>query len=112
MSDNADGLWGKRRHQLQLTWRSGIGVTADGNVVVVGGDQMTLTALAEALARAGAVRGMQLDIHNKQVTINLFQPAPGTSTAVTATKLLPAMPKSARRYLEPDQRDFFAVFVR
>jgi hypothetical protein len=112
LRDNADGLWGTRRNQLQFTWRSGIGVTADGNVVVVAGDKLTLSALAEALTRAGAVRGMQLDIHTGQVTVNLFAPRPGTLTGVDAFKLVDAMPQPATRFLAADQRDFFAVFVR
>jgi hypothetical protein len=112
LKDNADGLWGKRKHQLQFTWRSGVGVTADGNLVLVAGDKMTLTAIATALADAGAVRGMQLDIHTQQVTVNLFQPVATSSTAVMATKLLPNMPRPASRFLGADQRDFFAVFVR
>lgn len=106
------GRYGKPKHQLQFTWRSGIGVTADGNVVFVAGDKMTMSALANALADAGAVRGMQLDIHTKQVTATLFAPVPGSTTAVTGTKLLPKMPKPTTRFLSTDQRDFFAVFVR
>jgi len=112
LKHNADSKWGRRRHQLQLTWRSGVGVTADGNFVVVAGDKMSLTALAEALSRVGAVRGMQLDIHTGQVAVNLFQPARGEPTRVTATKLLPQMPRPATRFLTADDRDFFAVFAR
>jgi hypothetical protein len=112
LRDNADGLWGKRKHQLQYTWRSGIGITADGNIVVVAGNKLTLTALADALTRAGAVRAMQLDIHTGQVTVNLFTPHAGSDTRVDATKLADAMPKPATRFLKADQRDFFAVIVR
>jgi hypothetical protein len=112
LRDNVDGRWGKRKHQLQYTWRSGIGVTNDGNVVVVAGNKLTLTALADALTRAGAVRAMQLDIHTGQVTVNLFTPHAGSDTRVDATKLVDAMPKPATRFLKADQRDFFAVFVR
>ncbi len=112
LQHNADGRWGSPRHQLQITWRSGVGVTADGDLVVVAGDHLTLTALANALTSAGAVRGMQLDIHTRQVTVNLFQPVAGTATAVTATELLPDMPTSPTRFLGVDHRDFFAVFVR
>jgi hypothetical protein len=112
LRDNADGAWGIRRHQLQYTWRSGIGVTSDGNIVVVTGSKMTLTALAEALTRAGSVRAMQLDIHTGQVTVNLFTPQVGSNSLVDATKLVDAMSKPATRFLESDQRDFFAVFVR
>jgi hypothetical protein len=112
LKSNTDGLWGTRRQQLQVTWRSGAGVTANGDLVVVAGNHLTLTALATALADAGAIRAMQLDIHPGQVAVNLFQPIAGTASAVSATKLLPDMPKPATRFLGTDQRDFFAVFAR
>ncbi len=106
------GKYGTPRHQLQFTWRSAIGITGDGNIVFVAGNKMTMSALANALADAGAVRGMQLDIHTGQVTATLFAPIDTTTTGVTGTRLLPNMPKPVTRYLKTDQRDFFAVFVR
>jgi len=112
LKSDTSGRYGIPRHQLQFTWRSGIGVTADGNVVFVAGNKMTMSALANALAGAGAVRGMQLVIHTKQVTATLFAAVDGTKDSVVGTKLLPDMPKPATRYLNTDQRDFFAVFVR
>ena len=112
LKTDTSGRYGIPRHQLQFTWRSGIGVTADGNVVFVAGNKMTMSALANALVDAGAVRGMQLDIHGGQVTATLFAPVAGSADAVAGTKLLPDMPKPVTRYLKSDQRDFFAVFVR
>lgn len=112
LKSDRTGKYGKPRHQLQFTWRSGIGVTANGNLVYVAGDKMTMSALANALQQAGVVRGMQLDIHTKQVTALLFAPVDGTSTGVHATKLLPKIPNPDSRFLKTDQRDFFAVFVR
>lgn len=104
--------WGKARWQLQLTQRSGIGMTADGVPVYVAGTDLTTATLADALVKVGAVRGMELDIHTKQSTFNFFTPAPGTAAGVTGTKLLPAMQRPADRYLIPDQRDFFALVLR
>jgi len=112
LKHNRTGKYGIPRHQLQFTWRSGVGVTADGSIVYVAGNKMTMSSLAAALADAGAVRGMQLDIHTSQVTATLFTPVDGTATGVTGAKLLPNMPKPVTRYLKTDQRDFFAVFVR
>lgn len=109
---NGQGLWGSANSQLQYTWRSGIGVTADGNLVLAAGPKMHLVALAEALSRAGAVRAMELDIHSGQVTANLYAPQAGSATDLRGVKLMPTMPKSTDRYLTTDQRDFFAVFVR
>ncbi len=109
--DNADRLWGSRKSQLQWTWRSGLGIDAAGNLVYVAGDHFTLTTLADALTQAGAVRGMQLDIHTNMVTANLFRL--GTGDPRTApVKLLPSMSQPATRYRAADQRDFVTVGLR
>lgn len=108
---NVDGSWGASRNQLQWTWRSGIGVDAHGRLIYAAGDHMRLGDLASVLARAGAVRAMQLDIHYGQVTFSVTQPA-GTGYGVSAAHLTGSMPKSPYRYLAADQRDFFAMFVR
>jgi hypothetical protein len=60
---NTDLRWGNAHNQLQFTWRSGMGTTAHGDVVYVAGDQLNLAALAAALVQAGAVTGMELDMH-------------------------------------------------
>jgi hypothetical protein len=44
-----------------------LGVDAAGNLLYVGGANLNLATLADALAQAGAIRGMQLDIHNEMV---------------------------------------------
>ncbi len=109
--DNADRLWGSRKSQLQWTWRSGLGIDAQGDLVYVAGDHFALSTLADALTQAGAVRGMQLDIHTQMVTANLLRLGPGDSRAAPA-QLLPTMTQPATRYLAPDQRDFFTVSLR
>ncbi len=109
LSGNPAGQWGSARNQFQFTWRSGIGVDAQGRLIYAAGDQLTLTALANALATAGAVRGMELDIHGGMVSCNLFRPdIPGSSS----TTLLPTMSAAPDRYLSADQRDFFAITAR
>lgn len=107
VSTNAGGRWGTVRNTLP-TWRSGLGVTAAGDLVYVGGDHLTLGVLADALVRAGAVTGMELDIHKGMVSFNLFTHAP----KLVGHKLLPTMPSSADRYLATDWRDFVLVTPR
>ncbi|WP_051809333.1 phosphodiester glycosidase family protein [Actinoplanes subtropicus] len=107
LSTNADGRWGSAHNQYQYTWRSGAGIDAHGNLIYVAGDKMNLATLAAAMADAGVVRGMQLDIHSGMASFASWQPLPGNAAA--PTKLLPRMPRSAYRYLNPDQRDFFYV---
>ena len=109
LTSNAGGAWGSAKNQLQYTWRSGLGVTANGNLVYVGGADMNLAALASALTEAGAVTGMQLDIHDNMVDLFTYSHNGG---GLTPQKLLPTMPGSNTRYLAPDQRDFIAVTLR
>ncbi len=107
---NTQGLWGSRQSQLQYTWRSALGVDRNGKVIYVAGHGVTLSDMATSLVTAGAVRGLELDIHDKMVTFNVFRFA--GPNLVTGTKLLPSMPTSPDRYLAADQRDFFAVVAR
>ncbi|WP_236791835.1 hypothetical protein [Amycolatopsis sp. GM8] len=109
LRSNPAGDWGSASNQFQFTWRSGLGVDRAGNLIYVAGDKLTLTTLADAMVRAGMVRGMELDIHAQMVTFNAYRPdVPGSDPV----HLLPAMSGSAARYLKPDQRDFFAVSLR
>lgn len=109
--NNAKRLWGSRKSQLQYTWRSGLGIDRNGNLVYVAGDHLTLTMLADALTQAGSVRAMQLDIHTPMTTANIFKL--GTDDPRNApVKLLPTMSRPADRYIAPDQRDFFTVTLR
>jgi hypothetical protein len=110
LSINANGRWGSAKNQYQYTWRSGLGTDAQGNLIYVAGDKMNLTTLASAMADAGVVRGMQLDIHTGMASFSSWQPSSGETA--TPTKLLPAMTRSAYRYLVPDQRDFVYLTMR
>ena len=110
LSSNVAQRWGNAKNQYQFTWRSGAGIDATGNLIYVAGADLTLKALAAALTDAGAVRGMELDIHTVMVSFSSW--APSTPGSVTPTKLLPQMNRSADRYLAADQRDFFYLTLR
>jgi len=101
-------LWGATLGNAVRVWRSGIGVDARGDLLYAAADNQTAESLALILQRAGAGRAMELDINSEWVTFN-FYGAPGASEP---SKLLPGMTREATRYLEPDDRDFFAVFSR
>jgi hypothetical protein len=100
--------WGATLGNAIRVWRSGVGVDAHGNLVFAAANDQTAESLAEILQRAGAVRAMELDINSEWVTFNFY----GGWGARFPTKLLPGMNREATRYLEPDDRDFFAVFAR
>ncbi len=111
MTNNHD-LWGSTRSQFQYTWRSGLGTDRAGNLVYVAGQGLSLQTLAEAMAKAGVVTGMQLDIHTNMVTYSTFAPNSTATYGVRGQKLLPAMPGPTDRFLMPDQRDFVAIVLR
>lgn len=112
LSRDAAGRWGTHKSQLQYTSRSGLGIDSKGRLIYAAGADMSLSQLASALSDAGAVRGMQLDMHNPVVSFSFYRPDPGSTDGVSASKLYPAMHRDATRYLSPDQRDFLAVQAR
>jgi hypothetical protein len=107
-SINDGSQWGATLGNAVRVWRSGVGIDARGNLIYAAADNQTAASLAQILQRAGAVRAMELDINAEWVTFNFF----GAFGANQPTKLLPDMTRDATRYLTPDDRDFFAVFVR
>jgi hypothetical protein len=100
--------WGATLGNAILVWRSGIGVDSHGNLIYAAGDNQTVSSLAATLIHAGAVRAMELDINSYWVSFITY----GQTGARAAKNLLPNMTRSAGRYLEPDDRDFFAVYAR
>jgi hypothetical protein len=100
--------WGATVGNAVLVWRSAIGVDSHGNLVYVAGENQSVRSIANALIHAGAVRAMELDI-NSFWTSFITYGAPG---AEQPKNLLPGMERSASRYLEPDDRDFFAIYSR
>ena len=110
LTANSGQRWGNTKNQYQYTWRSAVGVDAAGNLIYVGGVNLTLQALATALTDARAVRGMELDIHSAMVSFASW--APAAAGTPVPTKLLPNMSRSADRYLSADERDFFYLTLR
>ncbi len=102
------GEWGATVGNAVLVWRSGIGIDARGNLIYAAGNDQTVQSLAKTLLHAGAVRAMELDINSYWVSFITYG-APG---AEDPTNLLPGIERPATRYLEPDDRDFFAVYAR
>lgn len=107
--------WGFTLGNQVYVWRSGVGVTADGALVYVGGPYLNITDLADVLARAGAVRAMELDINTDWVDFATYNPVPatGAATPTNGTNLLPQMAGTPGRYFEPWwSRDFFTMSAR
>jgi hypothetical protein len=105
----SDGpAWGLTLGNAVRVWRSGVGVDARGDLLYAAATGQTVRSLAQILIRAGAVRAMELDINSYWVT-GITYALPG---AREPSSLLPGMTRGAARYLAPDDRDFFAVYLR
>jgi hypothetical protein len=100
--------WGETVNNAVRVWRSGIGVDSHGNLLYAAANFQTVESLAKILERAGAVRALELDI-NEDWTSFISYRHPG---AQDPSNLLPEMLRPADRYLTPDERDFFAVYLR
>jgi len=100
--------WGATVGNAVLVWRSSVGVDSHGNLIYVAGEDQSVRSLANALIRAGAVRAMELDINSFWTSFITY----GAAGAEQPKNLLPGMERPATRYLEPDDRDFFAVYSR
>jgi hypothetical protein len=107
--DLSDGPeWGATVNNAVRVWRSGLGIDRRGNLIYAAANYQTVGSLAEILKRAGAVRALELDI-NEDWTSFISYRRPG---AAEPSNLLPEMFRPSTRYLTPDERDFFAVYVR
>ena len=104
--------WGNTLGNAVYVWRSGLGVTADGALVYVGGPGLNITDLANILLRAGAVRAMELDINTDWVNFSTYRPTTptGPATPTNGTELLSNMTGTPARYFETWwARDFITM---
>jgi len=100
--------WGFTLGNAIRVWRSAVGIDRRGNLIYVAAPDQTVRSLAAIMIRARAVRAMELDINTYWTTfIHYKHPA-----AVGAANLLASMDRPSDRYLTPDDRDFFAVYLR
>ena len=100
-------LWGRTLTSDIYTWRSGVGLTANGNLLYAVGNSLTPLTLARALKSAGAVNAMQLDINPFWVRFSLFN---GFANGVyTSDVLMKEMHNGASEFLNGYNKDFFYV---
>jgi hypothetical protein len=104
--------WGFTLGNAVYVWRSGLGISANGALVYVGGPGLNITDLANLLVRAGAVRAMELDINTDWVNFSSYKPSTpdGIATPTNGTELLSAMTGTPARYFESWwSRDFITM---
>ncbi len=100
--------WGATLGNKVYVWRSGLGIDRRGNLIYAVANDLTVASLARILVHAGAVRAMELDINSYWPSFITYR-FPG---AGHPSNLLADMVRSPLRYLTPDDRDFFAVYLR
>ncbi len=101
--------WGKSVSGGTYIWRSGLGMTPDGKLVVAVGNSLSARTLGEALRMAGVNQAMQLDVNAWHVfffTYDLKDAMP------VATKLNRDMPGGMQTFLRPYDRDFMYLTTK
>lgn len=102
------GDWGGSINYDIVTWRSGLGLSADGaTLYYFAGPSLSMPALAAAMQAAGAYQSMLLDINDYWVHFTAIHAKDGK---LVAEPLLPEdMKIHIDRYLRPFGKDFFYI---
>jgi len=100
--------WGYTINNDYYIARSGVGITASGDIVYVSGSALSVQTLAQLLKAAGAVNAMELDINPDWVSFMTYS---GQESNPNPAKLW-AFVQPADRYLLPASRDFVSVHLR
>jgi hypothetical protein len=105
-------LWGRLAAGTVdiYTWRSGVGLTKEGNLLFAVGNNLTPTTLAQSLKSAGAVSAIQLDINPIWVRFNIFEPLGGGK--YNSTTLTKDLRDGSKEYLNGYAKDFFYIYKK
>jgi hypothetical protein len=98
--------WGETIGSRTAVARSGLGVTAAGQLVWAAGEELLPADLAKALIRAGAVRAIELDINPDWVAGYLYV---HHRSGPSAVPVVPGQLGISGQLLGPDARDFLAI---
>lgn len=108
--DGSGADWGYTINGWYYIARSGVGMTAKGDIVYVGGTELSVYTLAKLLRAAGAVYGMELDINPSWTSFMTYNGLQNPKNP-SATKMWDfAQPSD--RYFSPSDRDFVSVHAR
>jgi hypothetical protein len=103
--------WGDTLGGVVDPARSALGITAAGQLISVGGANLTVSQLVDNLLRAHVVRAAELDINPMWVAGYLYGHRGGVGP-LAPVPVLAAQHGIPGQYLAPWTRDFFAVVVR
>lgn len=101
--------WGRSDHGSAAVWRSGVGVTAEGDVVYVAGNDLTAPSLANLLKLAGAQYAMQLDINLRWADFQYF---PNRDGNPDTSKMYKDFLQGPTKFFYDSTKDFMAVYLR
>ena len=104
--------WGVTVNNAFFVPRSGVGVTAKGDVIYAGGPDLSVVSLANLLKQAGAVDAMELDINADWTSFMYYTVPGGGDPADPVPTKLWDFTQPADRYYQPSSRDFVAVYAR
>lgn len=109
-SANSLYYWSGSINNEVVTWRSGLGLSQDGNTLYYfAGPSLHMPALGQTMVTAGVENGMLLDINPYWVHFTAVHAQNGE---LTATSLMDGMNDHTDRFLRMYQRDFFYVTVQ
>ncbi|HLI61708.1 MAG TPA: hypothetical protein VKV21_18780 [Solirubrobacteraceae bacterium] len=99
---------------IEHQWRSGLGITADGALVYAEGPALSPAQLGALLVRAGAVRGMELDINPDWPIFATYDPPGGRGLASPANGhvLIPGVRGADTFFQAWWARDFVTMSAR
>lgn len=107
---NSLTYWSGSLNSEVVTWRSGLGLSQDGQVLYYfAGPSLHMLSLGQAMITAGVENGMLLDINPYWVH---FTAISAQDQALVATSLMDSMSQHIDRFLKTYQRDFFYLTVR
>lgn len=104
--------WGLTVNNAFFVPRSGVGLTAKGDVIYAGGPDLSVASLAHLLKQAGAVNAMELDINADWTSYMYYNVPAGGNPANPVPAKLWDFKQAADRYFQPSSRDFVAVYAR
>jgi Phosphodiester glycosidase len=103
-------VWGRTTTNSVYTWRSGVGLTAQGNLVYAVGPSLTASTLAQSLKLAGAQEAIQLDINQFWVRFVTFTPTGAGN--YTSESILNTLQNGGPSYLSGYNKDFFYLMMK
>jgi len=101
-------LWGRTLTADIYTWRSGLGLTKNGDLLFAVGNNLTPATLATALRSAGAVSAIQLDINPSWVRFNVFESI--GNGQYRSQPLTRDLKDGSAQYLGGYSKDFFYLY--